>query len=153
MVEPSEACQSHLTPLHPLGPNPPCPLMREGDMGGNCLGPCSDASFAVHPLTFWHNVKKAELGSCPTLTVLLTLEISASSVWLLRSSWLPSFSLSTSGSTSLSSKLYRIQKAMRSGYFQKFSVIMRVTPSTWSTWSPNSSRVSSWWKVWLSSCG
>lgn len=52
MVEPLEACQSHLTPLHPLGPNPPCPLMREGDMGGNCLGTCSDASFAIHHLIF-----------------------------------------------------------------------------------------------------
>ena len=113
MVEPLEACRSHLTPLHPLGPNPPCPLMREGDMGGNCLGTCSDASFAIHHLIFWHNVKKAELGSYPTLIVLLTLEISASSMWLLISSWLPSFSLSTSGSTSLSSKLYKIQRAMQ----------------------------------------
>ena len=144
MVEPLEACQSHLTPIHPLGPNPPCPLMREGDLRSNCLGTCSDASFAIHRLIFWHNVKKAELGSCPTLIVLLTLEISASSVWLLTSSWLPSFSLSTSGSTSLSSKLYKIQKAMQSSYFQKFSIIMRVTPSTWSTWSQNSSCVPFW---------
>ncbi|KAF5926528.1 hypothetical protein HPG69_001156 [Diceros bicornis minor] len=98
--------------------------MGEGDVGQSWLATCSAASGAIH-LIFWHDVKKAKLVLHPTLTVLLSLEISASSLWLLTLSWF-SLSPSASGSTSLSSKLYRSQKkAMQYNSFRKFFIIMR----------------------------